>query len=83
MSSTEMILPILASIAKASNIPPLSIMIPATCGFMRFYASGCDSAKRDYFFGSRRVKIKDMVKLGIVVNLVSVGVIYFVSIFFI
>lgn len=83
MSSTEMILPILASIAKASNIPPLTVMIPATLAASCAFMLPAATAPNAIIFGSRRVKIKDMVKVGIVVNLVSVGVIYFVSIFFI
>jgi solute carrier family 13 (sodium-dependent dicarboxylate transporter), member 2/3/5 len=81
MSSTEMILPILASIAKASNISPLSIMIPATLAASCAFMLPAATAPNAIIFGSRRVKIKDMVKVGIVVNLVSVVLIYFVSIF--
>ncbi|MAW07123.1 MAG: sodium:dicarboxylate symporter, partial [Halobacteriovoraceae bacterium] len=83
MSSTEMILPILASIAKASDISPLSIMIPATLAASCAFMLPAATAPNAIIFGSRRVKIKDMVKVGVVVNLLSVGVIYLVSIFFV
>ena len=73
MSSTEMILPILASIAKASDISPLSIMVPATLAASCAFMLPAATAPNAIIFGSRRVKIKDMVKVGVVVNLLSVG----------
>jgi sodium-dependent dicarboxylate transporter 2/3/5 len=80
MSSTEMLLPILASVAKSSGLHPLSIMIPATlaasCAFM-FPAATAPNA---IIFGSNRVKIIDMVKVGFIINCLSVIIITFFSI---
>ena len=83
MASTEMLLPILAAVAKSSQIPPLSLMIPATlaasCAFM-FPAATAPNA---IIFGSKRVGIGEMIKSGFLINLVCVFIITLFSLFFI
>ncbi|MEO0416393.1 MAG: SLC13 family permease, partial [Verrucomicrobiota bacterium] len=74
-ATTEMILPILASIAVEINLNPLLLMIPATisasCAFMMPVAT----APNAIVFGSGRIKIIQMVKAGIVLNLIGLIVI--------
>ena len=83
MASTEMLLPILAAVSKSSQIPPLSLMIPATlaasCAFM-FPAATAPNA---IIFGSKRVGIGEMIKSGFLINLVCVFIITLFSLFFI
>ncbi len=71
-ATTEMILPLLASIAVAANIHPLTLMVPATlsasCAFMMPVATPPNAI----VFGSGRLRIADMVKIGIVINLIGV-----------
>jgi sodium-dependent dicarboxylate transporter 2/3/5 len=74
-ATTEMILPILASIASAAKIHPIILMVPATvaasCAFMMPVATPPNAI----VFASGRIRIIDMVKAGLIINLVSILVI--------
>jgi sodium-dependent dicarboxylate transporter 2/3/5 len=74
-ATTQMILPILASLAIAMETNPLLLMIPATlassCAFMMPVATPPNAI----VFGSGRVKIGEMVKAGLLINLIGVIVI--------
>ncbi len=74
-ATTQMILPILASVAVDSNVHPLMLMIPATlsasCAFMMPVATPPNAI----IFGSDRVRIPEMARIGFVLNLVGVLVI--------
>jgi len=74
-ATTQMVLPILASIAVAMKTNPLLLMIPATlsasCAFMMPVATPPNAI----VFGSGRVKIGEMVKAGLLINLIGVVVI--------
>ncbi|MCO4795450.1 MAG: SLC13/DASS family transporter [Bacteriovoracaceae bacterium] len=79
MASTEMLLPILASIAKSSGIHPLSLMVPATLAASCAFMLPAATAPNAIIFGSNKVKIIDMVKVGFLINIVSVVIISFFS----
>jgi len=74
-ATTEMILPILASMAVAAGMHPLMLMVPATlsasCAFMMPVATPPNAI----IFGSNRVRIPEMARIGLVLNLVGVAVI--------
>ena len=80
-ATTEMILPILASVAVAIKANPLLLMIPATlsasCAFMMPVATPPNTI----IFGSGRITIAEMAKVGIFINLVGVLVISVVFFF--
>ena len=80
-ATTEMILPILASVAFAMKANPLLLMIPATlsasCAFMMPVATPPNAI----VFGSGRIKIAEMAKVGVFINLI--GVVIITVIFFI
>jgi sodium-dependent dicarboxylate transporter 2/3/5 len=74
-ATTEMILPILASVAFAMKANPLLLMIPATlsasCAFMMPVATPPNAI----VFGSGRIKIAEMARVGIFINIAGVLVI--------
>jgi sodium-dependent dicarboxylate transporter 2/3/5 len=74
-ATTQMILPILASLGVAMGENPLLLMIPATlsasCAFMMPVATPPNAI----VFGSGRIRIGDMVKTGFFINIVGVIVI--------
>lgn len=74
-ATTEMILPILASVAFAMKINPLFLMIPATlsasCAFMMPVATPPNAI----VFGSGRIKIPEMARVGVFINVIGVLVI--------
>lgn len=75
LATTQTILPILASVAVATEVNPLLLMIPATfsasCAFMMPVATPPNAI----IFGSGRVRIPEMARVGLVLNLVGVVVI--------
>ncbi len=71
-ATTQMILPILASLAIATHIHPLMLMIPATlsasCAFMLPVATPPNAI----IFGTDKVTIGQLAKSGIILNLAGV-----------
>ncbi|MCB1228617.1 MAG: SLC13/DASS family transporter [Verrucomicrobiae bacterium] len=74
-ATTEMAMPILASVAVAMKTHPYLLMIPATlsasCAFMMPVATPPNAI----VFGSGRLRILDMVKIGFFINLIGIIVI--------
>ncbi len=74
-ATTEMILPVLAAVAVAMRTNPLLLMIPATlsasCAFMMPVATPPNAI----VFGSGRVRIIEMVRVGLLLNLIGVALI--------
>ena len=74
-ATTEMILPILASIGVAAQTNPLLLMIPATlstsCAFMMPVATPPNAI----VFGSGRVRMSQMIRAGLLINLIGIVVI--------
>ena len=79
-ATTEMILPVLASVACAMKTNPLILMIPATlsasCAFMMPVATPPNAI----IFGSGRVKIAEMAMAGFFINIL--GIIMITAIFY-
>ncbi len=74
-ATTEMILPILAAVAVAMRVHPLLLMVPATisasCAFMMPVATPPNAI----VFGSGRIRIAEMARAGVVLNLIGAVVI--------
>jgi sodium-dependent dicarboxylate transporter 2/3/5 len=72
MATTEVVLPILASIAKSIGVNPLLLMVPATlsasCAFMLPVAT----APNAIAFGAGEIKIKDMIRYGFILNIIGI-----------
>jgi sodium-dependent dicarboxylate transporter 2/3/5 len=70
-ATTEMILPVLAAIAVSTGINPLALMIPATlsasCAFMMPVATPPNAI----IFGSGRLTVGEMARIGVVLNLIG------------
>ena len=74
-ATTEVLLPILAGTATAMGVHPLLLMLPATlsasCAFMLPIATPPNAI----VFASGEVEIRDMVRAGLLLNLIGVVVI--------
>jgi sodium-dependent dicarboxylate transporter 2/3/5 len=72
LASVQMLIPVLAQASGDLDTPPLVLMIPATlsasCAFMLPVATPPNAI----VYGSGRVQMRDMIKAGIVLNLVGV-----------
>ncbi len=83
-ATTQIFLPILASLAVAINVNPLLLMIPATlsasCAFMLPVATPPNAI----IFGSGEVRMTDMMRTGIYLNLLGIvlitAAIYFLGV---
>jgi sodium-dependent dicarboxylate transporter 2/3/5 len=83
-ATTQIVLPLLASLAIAIKVNPLLLMIPATlsasCAFMLPVATPPNAI----IFGSGEVRMADMMRAGIVMNLVGIvmitAFIYFIGV---
>lgn len=71
VATASIMLPVLASLAEAINVHPFLLMIPATmaasCAFMLPIATGPNAI----VFSSGELAIKDMVRAGVWLNLIS------------
>lgn len=71
-ATTQIVLPLLGSLAEAIRVNPLLLMIPATlsasCAFMLPVATPPNAI----VFGSGELSMGDMVKAGIILNLIGV-----------
>ncbi|MCD6385659.1 anion permease, partial [Candidatus Sumerlaeota bacterium] len=83
-ATTEMALPILGSVSTAIHLHPLLLMIPATlsasCAFMLPVATPPNAI----IFGTQRLTISQMAKVGIILNLfgvvlITLGVYFFAT----
>ena len=72
MATTAMLLPIMIPIADIINISPYILLVgttlAASCAFMLPVATPPNAV----VFGSKLLKISDMVKAGILINLFSI-----------
>ena len=70
-ATTEMVLPILAAVSVSTGMHPLLLMIPAamsaSCAFMMPVATPPNAI----VFGSHRVRVAEMARVGLVLNLIG------------
>lgn len=67
-ATSEMVLPILGSIAQAIEVDPVLLMLPATIAASMAFMMPVATPPNAIVFGSQRVKISDMIKTGIWLN---------------
>lgn len=80
-ATTEMILPVLASISVAIGVNPLLLMITATFSASMAFMLPVATPPNAVVFASQRLNVSDMVKSGIILNLTGVFVITLVVYF--
>ena len=72
VATTEMILPILAGLSMTIEINPLLLMIPATLAASLAFMLPVATPPNAIIFGTNRIRVKDMVKTGILLNLCGI-----------
>lgn len=82
-ATAEMVLPILASIAMALKIDPVFLMLPAAIAASMAFMMPVATPPNAIVFGSGRVKISDMVKAGLILNIVGIILVTLLTYFFI
>ncbi len=71
-ATTHTILPILASLSVALQINPMILMIPATLSASFAFMLPVATPPNAIVFSSGRVKIGEMVRVGIVINIIGI-----------
>lgn len=74
-ATTEMILPILAAVAVAIGVNPLLVMVPATLAASHAFMMPVATPPNAIIFGSQRVRVPEMARTGVVLNLIAIVVI--------
>lgn len=80
-ATAQIMLPILASLAVAAGFNPLFIMIPATFSFSFAFMLPVATPPNAIVFGAGRLRIMDMAKAGLAMNLIGVIVVVLAAIF--
>ena len=81
VATTEMILPILAGLAITIKINPLLLMIPATLASSLAFMLPVATPPNAIIFGTNRLQIKDMVKTGILLNVMGIIIVTLIMYF--
>ena len=68
-----MFLPVLAALAVAQNVNPLFYMVPATISSSMAFMMPVATPPNAIVFGSQRLHIIDMARVGLLINLIGVG----------
>jgi solute carrier family 13 (sodium-dependent dicarboxylate transporter), member 2/3/5 len=82
-ATAQIVLPILASLSIELNIEPMLLMIPATLAASFGFMLPVGTPPNAIVFSSKRFRVIDMVKTGVLIDVLSVLVItFFIYLFF-
>lgn len=76
-ATTQMILPVLASVSISTQVNPLLLMIPATLSASMAFMLPVGTPPNTIVFASKRLRIIDMIKTGFLLNISSILIITF------
>jgi sodium-dependent dicarboxylate transporter 2/3/5 len=68
----QLMLPILLAIQKTMNVHPLLLMMPATLAASLGFMLPVATAPNTIVFGSHRIRVKDMLKAGLVLDIAGI-----------
>jgi solute carrier family 13 (sodium-dependent dicarboxylate transporter), member 2/3/5 len=77
----QLMLPILIAIQQTMNVHPLMLMIPATLAASLGFMLPVATAPNTIVFGSKRLRVKDMLRAGLVLDFIGVILITIASVF--
>ena len=72
IASIQLALPVLISVQKGLDIHPLLLMIPATFAASLGFMLPVATAPNTIVFGSKRIRVNDMMKVGIVLDIAGI-----------
>lgn len=81
VSSAQILLPVVSSIADSSLIHPLILMIPVTLASSLAFMMPVATPPNAIVFGSGMLKIKDMVIAGLILNVIGMIITVLITIF--
>ncbi|MBV1869690.1 MAG: DASS family sodium-coupled anion symporter [Gammaproteobacteria bacterium] len=71
-ATAEMLLPLMASIASVIHLHPLLLMLPVAMAASMAFMMPVATPPNAIVFGSGHLKIKEMVKTGLILNLIAI-----------
>lgn len=80
-ATTEMMLPVISGLANEIQVNPLFLMIPLTVAASMAFMFPVATPPNAVVFGSGRLKMMDMVKAGIFINILGIILVVLVSYF--
>ena len=79
VASTQMLLPVFASLAVSSGNNPLLLMIPATIASSLAFMLPTATPPNAIIFGTNRISISTMVRTGFLLNLAGIIVVVMIT----
>jgi sodium-dependent dicarboxylate transporter 2/3/5 len=79
VASTQMLLPVWASLAIGSGNNPLFLMIPATLASSLAFMLPTATPPNAIIFGTNRIRIATMVRTGFLLNMIGVAVVVLIT----
>ena len=80
-ATASLMLPLLGSVALGLNHDPRLLMVPATMADSCAFMLPVGTPPNAIVFGSGQIKIRDMVKTGVVINLLGIAIVFLVVYF--
>lgn len=77
VASIQLVIPILVSLQQVLKVHPLMLMIPATLAASLGFMLPVATAPNTIVFGSKRIKVRDMMKAGSILDVVGIILITF------
>lgn len=75
IASIQLIIPILVALQKDLDLPPLLLMMPATFAASLGFMLPVATAANTIVFGTKQIEIKDMFKVGIILDAIGILII--------
>ncbi|HXB39218.1 MAG TPA: SLC13 family permease [Bacteroidia bacterium] len=82
IASIQLCIPIMISLQKEIDVHPLLLMMPATFAASLGFMLPVATAANTIVFGSNKIKIKDMLKVGLVLDIVGIIIITLFTYFY-
>lgn len=79
VASTQMLLPVFASLAISSGNNPLLLMIPATLASSLAFMLPTATPPNAIIFGTNRINIATMVRTGFILNMMGIVVVVLIT----
>ncbi|MEZ5072380.1 MAG: anion permease [Bacteroidales bacterium] len=79
VASTQMLLPVFASLALSSGNNPMLLMVPATLAASLAFMLPTATPPNAIVFGTNRITIATMVRTGFLLNLAGIGVLTLIT----
>jgi solute carrier family 13 (sodium-dependent dicarboxylate transporter), member 2/3/5 len=82
IASIQLAIPVMIALQKDLNLPPLLLMIPATFAASLGFMLPVATAANTIVFGTKQINIKDMFKVGLVLDAIGILLITFMCYLF-